>query len=605
MSVAVLLFLLRLIGLWLIQLDWVGIGLGFWFWFSDAMVERMMRWIRWREWKETGGKLFWFSHTTLSSMLVVPPHLLLSRQHSTLIDWIAAHIYFVWSPNLTTHIGLVVDTIIELGNVGNEQERKVLLTKILQLYPEIAAHESGTLENLERLCAEFHGIRQNEEGRLRWFGIRFCSLAKQLQRPPALVTNRDACARYLRTMDSGFAHCVCRAVEEREIARVLLQQLGIDSQTGDRSTWRREDTIALQDLVQITEAIARTNVSYLQSDATNRAQGKIPARDQLSMNGIQIEERPKDLAGLCRAVQNDTVAAFTQILNEGAAALTKDRACVTETALEKSSRTPGKEFNGKEKTKAAFADISAPTACRVDDVDILRKGIFHELGMVQDELRSIQRQLKETRESTPRTQEIHLRMDMLRRQMQENRDLRLEDLRDGQQNVGALLKEMRSKIELVQGELCTIQTRLRVCETAPNQQLWDLEPAASFLQNWLRQETQVVKKNSDGDGSTRKKRPFMPLLTKNQRKVLEWAKMALQQPHRFPNRKDKRISPEAEECKEKHSPGPSDGCWKLHGVSDALCRRKDGKMGMVMPDDRNLLFMLLDLEAQGSPEVHG
>lgn len=136
--------------------------------------------------------------------------------------------------------------------------------------------------------------------------------------------------------------------------------------------------------------------------------------------------------------------------------------------------------------------------------------------MVQDELRSIQtqfqRQLKETRESAPRTQEIHL--GMVGRQMQENRDLRLEDLRDGQQNVGALRKEMRSEIELVQDELRTIQTRLRVCETAPNQQPWDSELAASFLQNWLRQETQVVKKNSVGDGSTRKKRPFMPLLTK-------------------------------------------------------------------------------------------
>lgn len=66
----------------------------------------------------------------------------------------------------------------------------------------------------------------------------------------------------------------------------------------------------------------------------------------------------------------------------------------------------------------------------------------------------------------------------------------------------------------------------------------------------------------------------------------------------------RRISPEAEGCKEKHSPGPSDGCWKMHGVSDALRWRKDGKMGIVMPDDPNLLFMLLDLEAQGSLEVH-
>ncbi|KAJ7843961.1 hypothetical protein B0H13DRAFT_2412170 [Mycena leptocephala] len=172
----------------------------------------------------------------------------------------------------------------------------------------------------------------------------------------------------------------------------------------------------------------------------------------------------------------------------------------------------------------------------VDDLDVLRKEIFHELGMVQDELCSIQRQLKETRESATRNQEICLQMDMLGRRIQENRNSRLEDLRDGQENVGALHKEMRSEIEMVQDELRTIQRRLMA---ALNQQPWDSGLAASFLQNWLRQETQVVKKNSDGDGSTRKKRPFMPLLTKKQRKVLERAEMALQQPRRFPNRKDR------------------------------------------------------------------
>jgi hypothetical protein len=167
--------------------------------------------------------------------------------------------------------------------------------------------------------------------------------------------------------DDGFVFIrrVCRAVEEREIARVLLRQLGIDVQTEDESTWRREDAIALQDLVQITEAIARTDVSYLQSDGMDKAQGEISARNQLSMNGIQKDEKPRDLARPRRAVQNDAVVAFTQIPDGGAVALTKDRACVTETSLEKSSRTAGKEFNGNELMKAALAEISASTAsCR-------------------------------------------------------------------------------------------------------------------------------------------------------------------------------------------------------------------------------------------------
>jgi vacuolar-type H+-ATPase subunit I/STV1 len=234
------------------------------------------------------------------------------------------------------------------------------------------------------------------------------------------------------------------------------------------------------------------------------------------------------------------VAAFTQIPDGGAVALTKDRACVTETSLEKSSRTAGKEFNGDELMKAALAEISASTAsCRDRSVGLWQETVMFgdELGGIRDELRTVQRQLKDIKEATTtRDEEIYLEMDTLRRRMQENRNSRLEDLRDGQENVGALHKEMRSEIEMVQDELRTIQRRLMA---ALNQQPWDSELAASFLQNWLRQEAQVVKKNSDGDGSTRKKRPFMALLTKKLRKVLERAEMALQQLCRFPNRKDR------------------------------------------------------------------
>ncbi|KAJ7351269.1 hypothetical protein DFH08DRAFT_661471, partial [Mycena albidolilacea] len=115
------------------------------------------------------------------------------------------------------------DTIIELGHVGRDQDRKALLTsylpvsmralwrglkaydathsyadfrkEILHLYPEIGARESGSLAGIEKLCAEFDGVGKSEEGRLRWFGIRFRSLVQKLQRPPVRVTNRDACTK--------------------------------------------------------------------------------------------------------------------------------------------------------------------------------------------------------------------------------------------------------------------------------------------------------------------------------------------------------------------------------------------------------------------------
>ncbi|KAJ7328001.1 hypothetical protein DFH08DRAFT_967769 [Mycena albidolilacea] len=197
--------------------------------------------------------------------------------------------------------------------------------EILRLHPELVAHECGSLESLEKLCAEFHGIGPNEEGRLRRFNIRFCSLVKRLQRSPVLVTNRNACTRYLSTMDFVFNRRICRAVEEREISLVLLQQLSIDVQTSDGSAWRRDDTIALQDLVQVTKVVARTDVSYLQSDGTDGAQGEISPRNHSSIHGIQNDEKPRDLAR-SRGIQTDTVESFTQTPARGADALTEDHA---------------------------------------------------------------------------------------------------------------------------------------------------------------------------------------------------------------------------------------------------------------------------------------
>jgi hypothetical protein len=74
-------------------------------------------------------------------------------------------------------------------------------------------------------------------------------------------------------MDIVFNRRICRAVEEQEIMLVLLQQLGIDVQTSDGSAWQRDDAIALQDLVQITKVVARTDISYLQKRWDGRSPG--------------------------------------------------------------------------------------------------------------------------------------------------------------------------------------------------------------------------------------------------------------------------------------------------------------------------------------------
>jgi hypothetical protein len=151
-----------------------------------------------------------------------------------------------------------VDMIIELGHVADEQERKNLLTsylpvtkrllwremktyeaahsfaefrmEICALHPEIAERTRGSLEGLDELCESFGKISRSSAGILRRFSMQFCALVERLQRPPALLTNRDACAKYLQTLDDVFAQRVQRTVGERQIMRVLLRQLGVKTQ---------------------------------------------------------------------------------------------------------------------------------------------------------------------------------------------------------------------------------------------------------------------------------------------------------------------------------------------------------------------------------------
>ncbi|KAJ7321221.1 hypothetical protein DFH08DRAFT_383451 [Mycena albidolilacea] len=109
MLVAVLKFVLRLIGLWSIWMVWVGMGLWFWprFWFDDAVIEGVVGWIRRRGRKECHIKTILIVFATLGGALVTLLNLLLSCRHSASLNWIAAYIYFVWSPELMC-IGLVV-----------------------------------------------------------------------------------------------------------------------------------------------------------------------------------------------------------------------------------------------------------------------------------------------------------------------------------------------------------------------------------------------------------------------------------------------------------------------------------------------------------------
>ncbi|KAJ7670993.1 hypothetical protein B0H14DRAFT_3691044 [Mycena olivaceomarginata] len=110
MPVTVLLFWLRIWSDWLrIGIIWFGIGFGAWVWSEVAVVERLISWIRRRGRKENRFKNILYAFTTLGGALVVLLQLYISHRLSMSITWIAACVYFAWSPDLT-RTGLLVAT---------------------------------------------------------------------------------------------------------------------------------------------------------------------------------------------------------------------------------------------------------------------------------------------------------------------------------------------------------------------------------------------------------------------------------------------------------------------------------------------------------------
>ncbi|KAJ7082138.1 hypothetical protein C8R44DRAFT_753851 [Mycena epipterygia] len=111
---AILVFLVGIV--WILEGKF-GIGVGVGIWFGLWLVERFTRWIRWRGWRKEKCWKDILVRITLGSALAALSHVYHRTPYlsavmprwspSTSLDWIAAHIYFVWSPELMC-IGLVV-----------------------------------------------------------------------------------------------------------------------------------------------------------------------------------------------------------------------------------------------------------------------------------------------------------------------------------------------------------------------------------------------------------------------------------------------------------------------------------------------------------------
>ncbi|KAJ7017453.1 hypothetical protein C8F04DRAFT_1279443 [Mycena alexandri] len=180
-----------------------------------------------------------------------------------------------------------VDDIIALAQITDEQDKKKLLTSylparkretwrelpeyatgvsytdfkkaVLKVYPEVQEDLDGTLEDLEKLCAENRNIRRTEEGKLTRFGMRFRALVKKLSKAPAIILNKEACRRYLDALERGFAESLKMAINTRNLIKADLQPAGQQAAVPNTVDHRKEDPIQLDELVKMAERLANTS----------------------------------------------------------------------------------------------------------------------------------------------------------------------------------------------------------------------------------------------------------------------------------------------------------------------------------------------------------
>ncbi|KAF7297646.1 CCHC-type domain-containing protein [Mycena kentingensis (nom. inval.)] len=238
------------------------------------------------------------------------------------------------------------EDIISLGAVTVDQEKKILLTSylplkkreewrtmpeyaagtwaefkkaILQLYPEVEEDRDGTLGDLYELCNEFRGIRRTQEGRLKRFGLRFRTLVTKLLKPPAVILNKEACRRYLATLDRSFAEALRTSITTRNLMKEDIaataraateahrQADAVATAAGIATTLpaaaanpaapgvdRRDDPIQLDELIKLAERLAHSG-----GDDESRNDEELPElRRSEKFPRVKIEERDARLEDL-------------------------------------------------------------------------------------------------------------------------------------------------------------------------------------------------------------------------------------------------------------------------------------------------------------------
>jgi hypothetical protein len=223
-----------------------------------------------------------------------------------------------------------VDDIIALAQITDDDEKKKLLTgylpakkreiwralseyaagttyanfkkAVLDAYPEMKEDLDGTLEELEKLCAENRNIKRAEEGRLKRFGMRFRSLVKKLSQAPAIILNKEACRRYLDALERGFAENLRMAINTRNLIKDDLVQAGIQPAAAQNTLdHRKEDPIILDELIKMAERLANkgsTEVTWGDEDSPEVKRSDRFPTVKIERRDARLEELGGELSGL-------------------------------------------------------------------------------------------------------------------------------------------------------------------------------------------------------------------------------------------------------------------------------------------------------------------
>ena len=218
-----------------------------------------------------------------------------------------------------------VGEIIELAGIKDDNEKKSLLTGYLPVrkrnlwrnienyatltfeeflkemnkaYPELKKEKEGTMEEMVKLCRANRGIRIQDEGKLKRFGMEFSALYK-LSQTPAILLNKEACLKYLDALDTSFADQLRTSVSQRNLLKADINKAAGVQPTAPPAgsvDHRKEDPILLKDLIDMAEQLAATGI------AGTTWEGYDDRYKSSILPAIKIERRDEKLEGLSEEV---------------------------------------------------------------------------------------------------------------------------------------------------------------------------------------------------------------------------------------------------------------------------------------------------------------